>query len=320
MEKESVILAGKKERKHVRIPVDIYMNAADDWMDKLGYKLFGYWIKFHSWVDRSETRLCDQHIPYKLESVYEKLGVSETTFFRDIKPLWEFGLIDIIEFGDKKGGKKPRNIIVYEYPMNDINRKYEPLEKLRDWKKDYKSFSKDGGIKGALLKKISTKQNQPPKNDRLENHVDNNDFQPPKNDRLQPPKNDRFNLPNLGANNLINKLLIKINKDIKALNNNFLSLMDLELINEFLELDNFTEIEREKILIHIIKNDIKVSMESIKQQCLFMRGKKDIINRATYFINGIENNAGRDYRDFSYRQEEPEKYERKVPFYNWLEN
>ena len=53
----------------------------------------------------------EQHIPYTLESVFEKLGVSQTTFYRKIKVLWECGLIEIVEFGrSERKSQKPKNI------------------------------------------------------------------------------------------------------------------------------------------------------------------------------------------------------------------
>ena len=94
---------------------------------------------------------------------------------------------------------------------------YKPLEKRRDWKKDYDSQSKLAGIKGALMKKVSTKKeyppnfervenpvdNHPPKFERVENPVDNEEKYPPNFEReVHPPKFERVTLPNLKANNV----------------------------------------------------------------------------------------------------------------------
>src|SRR5699024_5657142 len=75
-----------------------------------------------------------------------------TTLFRS--PLWNFGLIDIVEYKDSfNKGQKPMNIVVYEYPQNDVTKKYEPLEQIRDYDKDYHSNAR-------TFAKKSSRQNE----------------------------------------------------------------------------------------------------------------------------------------------------------------
>lgn len=212
---------GKKPRNQIMFPQMSYI-VADQWIDYLGYEQFGWWMKFQSYVNRQDDKYREHHIPYTLESVYkDHLKVSETTFYRKIKVLWECGLINIIEYEpSERKAQKPKNIIVYEYPFHEIERKYKPLEKLRDWKKDYKSESKLLGMKGAQIKKEKAKNDHPPKIERVENKpVDNVDNYPPKSERVHPPKIERVTLPELGANHLTNNLFTNTNNHNHITNN-----------------------------------------------------------------------------------------------------
>ncbi|WP_324658913.1 hypothetical protein [Bacillus cereus] len=75
--------------------------------------------------------------------------MSKSTYLRLIKPLYEYGLVDLIEYEDSKNkGSKPINIIVHRYPQNSYPLSVMPLEKCRDWEQrvDEKyNFSKKGG-------------------------------------------------------------------------------------------------------------------------------------------------------------------------------
>ena len=119
-----LIKSGEMPRAQIRMPQEAYVQI-DKWMDYLGYEQYCWWRKFISWVDRSPSRTYEFHIPYTLESVYEKLGVSKSHFYKKIRILWECGLIDLVEF-DKSTRKttKPRNIIVYNYPFNKSEFEY----------------------------------------------------------------------------------------------------------------------------------------------------------------------------------------------------
>ena len=115
-------------------------------MDKLGPKAFTAWLKFHTWVNRQDERIDDisqAKIPMSMEKVAEKLGVSRTTLYRTIiTVLWEYGLIDLVEYEDShRKSEKPVNIIPYDYPQNDKSLETKPLEKCRDWVKDYNTMA-----------------------------------------------------------------------------------------------------------------------------------------------------------------------------------
>lgn len=150
---------GKKKRAELQLPA-LHFIVADDWIDKLGYETFGVWLKFHTWVDRTDAQREYDLIPRSLEKCLEKLSVSKSKFYRLIRPLWEYGLIDIVEYEESnRRSQKPKNIIVYEYPFHEVIRKYQPLEKLRDWKTDYDSASKTYGMTGGRPRKIKRKSN-----------------------------------------------------------------------------------------------------------------------------------------------------------------
>jgi hypothetical protein len=153
MKEEAFVREGSKPREHLNLPIMSYA-VADYWIDQLPETSFKWWMKFHTFVNRRDAKR-DGEIPRSLESVIKKLGTSKKTFYKYIKPLWEFGLIEIIEYEEsERNSQKPKNIIVYEYPLNRIERKFKPLEKLRDWDKDYHSISKTAGKLGGLARKI----------------------------------------------------------------------------------------------------------------------------------------------------------------------
>lgn len=145
---------GKKKREELELP-RLRFIVADQWIDAIGEKAFCAWLKFHTWVDRTDANREYDKIPYTLEDVAEKLGMSKSTLYRVvIKPLWEHYLIDLMEYEEsERKGQKPVNIIVYESPMNKHETEIKPLEKLRDWSKDYGSSAQIFGRKGGRPKK-----------------------------------------------------------------------------------------------------------------------------------------------------------------------
>jgi len=146
----SPVVKGKKKREELHLPILQYI-VADDWIDKLGHETFCIWLKLHTMVDRTDAKREFDRIPRSFENIYTSvLSISKSKFYRMIKPLWEYGLIDIIEYEDsERKSQKPKNIVIYEYPFHEIERKYMPLEKLRDWDKDYESASKVFGKTGG---------------------------------------------------------------------------------------------------------------------------------------------------------------------------
>lgn len=141
---------GKKARNELKLPTLHYV-VADDWIEKLGHEAFVAWLKFHTWVDRTDKNREYDKIPRSLEETWELLGMSKSKFYRAVvRPLWNYGLIDIIEYEEsKRKTQKPKNIIVYESPFNKHETEVKPLEKVRDYEKDYSSTSQVFGRKGG---------------------------------------------------------------------------------------------------------------------------------------------------------------------------
>lgn len=326
--------AGKMPREQLRMPQEAYIQI-DQWIDYLGPETYIWWRKFISWVDRTESREYDFHVPYTLENVFKRLGVSQTTFYRKIKILWESGLIELLEF-EKSARKtqKPKNIIVYNYPFNKKENEYLPLEKRRDWVKDYASESVLAGIRGAIKKS----EMNPPKNERvgedvdkspenvdkpvdnsLVDNVDKVEANPPKSERVDPPNFERVTLPNMTANNYLNNLTHSLNNNNHDYNNS-LSNARIDLIREILINYQFSEGERERIVELLIHKGLysKITKHDLISQAKYMVSRNDIRDRATFFVNGIEKNIGREYPKPRPKKEEQPNSGR-VPFYNWLE-
>lgn len=160
--RKSFIQAGKKERNELYLPALRYV-VADDWIDKLGPDAFIAWLKFHSWVDRTDEKREYDRVPYSLEDTWEKLGMGKKKFYQKVlRPLWEYGLVDVIEYEDsERASQKPKNIIVYTAPANAHENEIKPLVKLRDWDKDYGSESQFYGKKGGRPKKQGGDSTEP---------------------------------------------------------------------------------------------------------------------------------------------------------------
>ena len=340
---QGVMKAGKKPRAQNRLPQGSYIQA-DQWMEYLGYEQYCWWLKFHSWVDRTPDRQEDQHIPYTLESIYkERLGISRTTFYRKIKVLWEVGLIDFKEYeGTARKTQKPKNILVYEYPFNDAEYEYKPLEKRRDWDKDYESESKLAGTRGAIKKREKACNGNPPKSERVANteippvdnspipvdnpvdnsivdNVDKVDLDPPNSERVDPPNSERVTLPDLGANHYSNKYIHITNK-LTNISNNSLSQTKIDLIQEQLKIFDFKEGEREKIIeLIIIRGLFSITKQDIAKQAQFMATRSNIRNRPVYFVEGLKINEGRTYQPKATTNQDQEAVTTPLPFYNWLE-
>jgi DNA-binding transcriptional ArsR family regulator len=126
----------------------LYFIAMDDWVEKIGEKSFFLYLKLWTQVDRTGEEHC---IKTRTSLLLKKLGMSKATYYRLIKPLYEYGLIDLVEYEDSKNkGSKPVNIVVHKYPQNEFKRATMPLEKCRDWENridENYSYAKQGGRK-----------------------------------------------------------------------------------------------------------------------------------------------------------------------------
>lgn len=135
-------------REELELP-RLHFVVMDNWIDVIGEKALFAWLKMYTWGDRSGAKenpnlWNESVVPKSLTKVMKSLGVGRTTFYNQIiKPLWNFGLIDLVEYEDSENkGTKPINIVVYKYPQNRYELSVKPLEKVRDYDKDYSSEAK----------------------------------------------------------------------------------------------------------------------------------------------------------------------------------
>lgn len=336
--KPEIFKPGEKPRAQNRLPQGSYIQA-DQWMDYLSYEQYCWWLKFHSWVNRRPDRVYEQHIPYTLESVFEKLSVSKATFYRKIKVLWECGLIDIVEFGpSQRKTTKPRNILVYEYPFNNAEYEYKPLEKRRDWITEYESASKAHGYRGVLkaqeLRGLKSETVQKPGNspvdnspDSVDNPVDNSPVDNVDNlenegltaETVEGLTAETVTVSDLRPNNCTNNITNFTNK-LTNISNNSLSKTQIDLIQEELKKFNFEEGERERIIeLIIIRGLFSVTKQDIAKQAQFMATRPNIRNRSWYFVEGLKMNEGRTYPTKATTNHDQEAVTTPLPFYNWLE-
>jgi hypothetical protein len=133
-------------RNYQELPT-LYFIAMDDWIDKLGEKSFCLYLKLWTMVDRTDKE--NECIKTRTSKLVKKLNMVKSTYLRLLRPLYEYGLIDLVEYEDSKNkGSKPVNVIVHQYPQNKFELAVQPLEKCRDWEQrtDEKyNFTKKGG-------------------------------------------------------------------------------------------------------------------------------------------------------------------------------
>lgn len=149
-------LTMKKEELFVKVTfgmIDPMMST--NWIHVLGAKTFCAWLMLRTMVDRKsgmERFGNDCTIPLSLNEIMKALGMKKTTFYRNvIKPLWNYGLIDIAVAPVKgNNGLQPMNIVVYPSPLN--NPDAMSLEILRNYDQDYHSEAKSFGELGVVIK------------------------------------------------------------------------------------------------------------------------------------------------------------------------
>src|SRR5699024_3223446 len=183
--------------------------------------------------------------PTSFKKIMERLGIGRKKFYNSvIRPLWNYGLIDIVEYTDSNNeGQKPMNIIVYEYPQNDITKKYQPLETIRDYDEEYISNTRtyekqegrkrnecSGGVNQGNRGRFHTETEggftQKPNNDSNSITNDSNNITNDSNLSIQKADIQKMNFPIS-----IQKIL---NQNIDRLIDDNISLSDIEtLYNSF---------------------------------------------------------------------------------------
>lgn len=154
---------GQKNINEISLPA-LFTPAATDWIDKLGEKTFCVWLRFHAFCAYAEDGEDTIKIPKSLNSLALLLGVSKPTLQKHIKILWNYGLIELTEHtASQNPGTKPINVLVYDFPQNDIRKQTQPLEKVRDYDRDYQSDGKTYASKrGKTIKNRGGKENFTP--------------------------------------------------------------------------------------------------------------------------------------------------------------
>lgn len=156
------IREGKRKREDLYLPI-LHFPVADpfaatNWIDTLGEKAFCGWLKLHTLVNRSNIAdtpgASAYNVPRSIESLASLLKISKSTLYRTIlKPLWNFGLIDLIEWKEQvKLGQKSMNVLVYPYPQNDKNLENQPLIQVRNYETDYQSSARIFALQGGRPK------------------------------------------------------------------------------------------------------------------------------------------------------------------------
>lgn len=262
---EVTVQEGKKPRNEFRLP-NMYFVAMDDWVDKLGEKAFIAWMKLYTMCDRSKDRLNKENdmVPYSLAKVMEKLGIKSRTTLNAtvLKPLYEFGLIDLVESlrpSDQKRSTTPLNIVVYEYPANEFARVVKPLEKVADWntRSKHVEFGKRGGFHKH------TKEEQPKEQPKKKKYILNRTVQKighwnsvSKKLNTKGSKNWRVSVQKIEPNNESNLYLKESNTIFKESNKSSSSSKVVNIQNRVKKKED----EEEKIMNVIYQNDFYLEM------------------------------------------------------------
>lgn len=287
---------GKTPRNQLELPL-LYFVVVDQWIDVIGIQGFIGWLKFYSWANREDKsnneRWNEAIIPISLSKAMKKLGVSKSTFYNSIiRPLWNVGLIDIVEYeGSENKGEKPKNIIVYKYPQNRIELASQPLEVVRDYDKDYHSKSRTFAKMGGRPKKVEKAE-----------HTNKNS-----NESIE----SKDNTENESSNECQTKLeliLEKINQNICPVNDyikenveKWLDILPSEVINA--EIDNCI-VYGAKTWAYIesaLEEDHKQGIKTVKQL------KEKIEKHKAKKKNSIKNND----RNIIRKEKEPEWFKER---------
>ncbi|WP_353856794.1 hypothetical protein [Bacillus sp. Bos-x628] len=278
---------GKTPRKGLRLPT-LHFIVADDWIDKLGEKSFILWLRLLTKVDRTDDR--KDTVKYSQHALAKTLGMSYTKLLRLLQPLYEYGLIDYIQYKSSEKAPACENVVVYEYPQNNPDLDKEPLELCRTWEQrteERYSFTKKGGR---------------PKKNTEELPEISDDILPdveevfPESDSILKPSTVSTSIPTLSA--VVPKVVHTEFNHFKA------------------------DMEANGVDLSVVTNWVHNNLEKIGQNemCFVFQQLAtypEQIRKTAVFIQGALEKASGFHRPVTAPKEEA--YERKVPFYNWLE-
>ena len=135
--------------------VDPYSEG--NWISRLGFQAFCAWLQLLTMVDRTTGMEKYNNlftVPLSIAEVTKRLGYTKTTFRKNVLiPLWNYGLIDVIQSDIKgKNGREVMNLVVYPYPFNDKELETVTFPEVapRNYATDYKSRAKTFGELGVV--------------------------------------------------------------------------------------------------------------------------------------------------------------------------
>ncbi|MEK5217750.1 hypothetical protein [Psychrobacillus sp. FSL H8-0487] len=138
------VLLGKQNKNEIQLPI-LYFVAVNQWIEIIGDTAFLSWLKLYTWTKQEDTfynskEFTDLYtLTYSFSVIAKKLGIANETLQNKVLiPLWNVGLIDIIEKDNtQKLNDKEVLIIVYRYPKNKLENSFKPIEIFRNYEKDY---------------------------------------------------------------------------------------------------------------------------------------------------------------------------------------
>lgn len=266
---------GKTPRKGLRLPT-LHFIVADDWIDKLGEKSFTLWLRLLTKVDRTDDR--KDTVKYSQHALAKTLGMSYSKLLRLLQPLYEYGLIDYIEYKASEKAPACENVVVFEYPQNNPDLDKEPLELCRKWENrtDEKySFTKKGGR--------------------------------PKKDVAAFPEIPADILPEV--EDILPEPVSTLDEDVPDVVKSEFDHFKSGMLANGVDLD-------------VVTRWVHTNLEAIGQNEMCFVFQKlatypEQIRKTAVFIEGALEKASALHRPVTAPKEEV--YERKVPFYNWLE-
>ncbi|MFY0127908.1 MULTISPECIES: hypothetical protein [Bacillus cereus group] len=281
--------AKKKTRNELQLPI-LHFVCMDDWIEKIGDKAFTAWLKFYTWCNREEdengNRPEDDVIPSSLTKVQRRLGVGKDTFYNKIlKPLWNYGLIDVFEYKSEDWkGQGNVNIIVYEYPQNEHALSTKPLEKIRDYDTDYtsqaKTFAKLGGRPkktgeaprseieqgdGSQIEQGGFSNRTGPRSEIEPNNVSNNLSNVSKSNNVSKPSKNLSILNSIENTNLYDTTKMVLNRKIDRITNK-----KLEIILSLFDIykTEINEVAFNAVLNRVLDSSVKKSFKGLLEQSI----------------------------------------------------
>lgn len=129
--------------------------AEAEWIDTLGEATYCFWKKLITRVDRSRDAQAKygnrNTVPFSLTRLAELMGMTVNTLKKHARILWNAGLVDFVEWAAAyKMGKKPLNIVVYNYPQNNTANATKSLQLIRNYDEQY-----DAGTYEVYVKEVS---------------------------------------------------------------------------------------------------------------------------------------------------------------------